>query len=241
MTKKSWPYVSQATTDLEYSKLFRNLQRSGVVGVPGDTTLKGTAPGSTLTVQCAAGSAIVRGYYFESTAVEDLTHASGSSNQRIDRGVLRLDFSQALSTRVAFAVLAGTPASSNPTIPALTQVTDAIWEIPLYRVLVPASATSLLNSNVVDERQFIGQQPGKWTTSTRPSPPVKFDMGYNDTLGYWEYYTGLAAPNDWKKIVNGVDWLDIANRPAIPTQSFFTSDISPLNSQGVNGDWWAEY
>lgn len=234
----SWPYVNQPTSDLEYSKLMRILQRTGVQGVVGDSTLKLSANGSGMTTYIAPGSAFVRGFEYEESAIMSVDHDPATSNPRIDRVVLRLDFNQTLDSRVRPVVLKGESAS-NPTAAALTQIENGIWEMPIGRVTIGASVSVLQNSATVDERIFIGQQVGQWTTSTRPVSPPKYTLGFNETLGVWEYFD-----SSWKKIWAGVTWGDIASKPSGSTldgRTITVSDTAPTSGDGNNGDIWLEY
>lgn len=238
MTKSAWPFVNQATTDLQYSKLFRILQRSaGIVGDPIGTQLKGRAAATGLQSIASPGDALVRGFYFESTADEPINHTTAdATNPRIDRVILRLDFNQTLANRVVLTVLDGQP-STNPTAPALTQLTNGVWEISLYQVRVNANATTLTDAVITDERIFIGNQIGRWTTGRRPTDAREYDMGFNETLGYFEYY---SATSTWEKVWKGITWADILNKPTTSTLDGRTIFVQTAQPVGVNGDIWFE-
>lgn len=124
---------------------------SGVYGGPfgvatvGDLAL--TVAG--LTVTLALGRAHVRGAGYErtGTAWSATLATNTNANPRIDRLVLRRDLA---ARTVAPLVLQGTPAVS-PAAPALTQVEDGVWDLPLFSVQVPGGSGTTL-TNIVDER-----------------------------------------------------------------------------------------
>jgi hypothetical protein len=104
-----------------------------------------------LNVKVDTGWAFVHGFWYHNDSA--LTKSLGAADptlDRIDRIVLRLD--STTNFKISCEVLAGTPAAS-PSPPSLTQ-TDAIYEISLAQVLVEATATSVNNSKITDERSF---------------------------------------------------------------------------------------
>lgn len=91
------------------------------------------------------GGALVDGKWYENTASVDTTIvSSGAGTTRIDRIVLRADWS-AFTVRIAR--LAGTDAAS-PTAPALTQTSGTTYEVSLCQVLVNSAGAV----TVTDER-----------------------------------------------------------------------------------------
>jgi hypothetical protein len=101
-------------------------------------------------VRVSNGVGFVQGYYHEVYSGPDtlVIAAANPTNPRIDRVVLRRD----LAGRTGLvAVLTGTPAAS-PTPPPLTQNVAGIYELPLAQVRVNASASSIVNANITDER-----------------------------------------------------------------------------------------
>lgn len=122
---------------------------SGFEGIaPG--YLDGLAPsnGGANTVNIAAGGAIVDGKPYRSNAVVNVNipSASGGGNTRIDRIVLRADWS-AFTVRIHR--IAGTDAAS-PVAPAITQISGTTYDIQLCRVLVDTAGTV----TVTDERKW---------------------------------------------------------------------------------------
>lgn len=234
MAYDSWPFVNKPTTDLQYSRLFRLVQRSGVAGAPATNELKLTSPNALMVTHLGVGVAYHRGFFFDNSSLTIIGHAdANATNPRIDRVVLRLDFNQTLANRVMPFVIAGQP-STNPSPPNLTQEFNGIWDLPIARVRVDAGATSIPAANVFDERQFIGDQIGRWTTSTRPLNPARYEVGYNETLGYHEYWDG----DSWEKLWKGVSWADIQNKPTTSTLDGRTLYVQSTQPGGANGDIW---
>lgn len=205
----SYPYVDQPTTDREYSRLLRETQDDGVLGSYGGAELRGYANSTGMVTYINPGAAWIQGFYGDNITEETIEHDAGDTNPRIDRVVLRLDLSQSVADRVQPEVLKGTPASSNPAIPALTQDPEGVWEIPLYRVAIAANATTIAADDVTDERVWVSHHLGIWTDARRPTNPRLYKPGYNVTKGYWEFWDG----SDWKKM-NPAKWSEIEGRPS---------------------------
>lgn len=96
-------------------------------------------------VTVATGGALVDGKWYKSDAPADVTITTPSAGtERIDRVVLRTSWSAFTVRRV---LLTGT-ASSNPTVPALTQTRGVTYEISLAQVRVTSAGVI----TVTDER-----------------------------------------------------------------------------------------
>lgn len=189
MAQTSYPFDSANTTEAQYSQLFRRLNFTGVAGVPGDQSVQVYGDSSGMQVKVRTGYAMVRGHFYKSDTAVTLSIAASSSNPRRDLIVLRLDPTTANS--IVLAVKNGTAAAS-PVDPTLTQTDEDVFEYPIARVNVAASASTIAASAVDDLRQFMGEPVGKWTTALRPTSPQKGIIGWNDTLGYAEVYNGTA-------------------------------------------------
>ena len=115
------------------------------------TELEVTANDTNLNVSVNLGGMNIQGYDYEvyGTAETLAIEAGDSLNPRIDRVVVKLDLDNAVRSAV-LAVKKGTP-SATPSAPNLTQ-TSTVWEISLAQILVPQSASLILDSNVTDER-----------------------------------------------------------------------------------------
>jgi hypothetical protein len=201
----SYPFDSQAVTETDYSRLFREFQSTGVADSVGGTGLSVYADGTGMTVKVNSGFAIVRGHAIYSTAIEPLTVTASNTTARVDRVVLKLD---PATNSITLVVKAGTAGSSTP--PALTQTDTGIYELSLATVAVGANVTSISAASVTGDRQFVGNTVGGWTTATRPSSPRTGRLGYNTTTATWEFWSGSA----WTNITQAIDWTTLTNKPA---------------------------
>ena len=184
-----------STNETQFSQLFREFVDAGVAASADSLSLKVSAAGTNMTVQVQPGFAVVRGFAYNSSAVENLTISAAAAQARTDRIVLRLDPSV---NSVVLAVKAGTPGSATP--PALTQTDSGIYELPLAQVLVGASVSVIASGNVTDERIFSDQGVTNWSSLTRPSSARQGKLGYNRSSGQFEFWSGSA----WAPMVPSV-------------------------------------
>lgn len=214
MPQTSWPFEGVNTNETQFSLWAKNLTpggRGGVIGVPGDTNLRVTGNSSGMQVSVAAGNAIVRGFFYQSTAAETLAIANSSTSPRIDSVVIRLN---PTANTAVLVVVTGTPAAS-PVAPALTQTDSGNFEMLLANVAVAANATTIAAGDVTDIRTFNGNV---WTTATRPANQLGL-VGYNTTTGKLEQNNGSA-------------WSDVV--PATYTASQISDPLN-LNVGRING------
>jgi hypothetical protein len=155
MAQTSWPFENIDTSETQFSLWARNMGEGPIFGR--GLELETYSDSTGMNVKVKTGQALVRGHYYENTALETLTiSAANISNPRIDRVILRLD---PAANSIVLVVLAGTPASS-PTAPAITQTDAGVYEISLARVLVPAAAVTILPADVTDERTIFKSWTG---------------------------------------------------------------------------------
>jgi len=186
MTQNSYPFADQPTTEAQYSEGFSRMQLTGVDGHPADNNLRVFGDATGMQVKAPAGFAIVRGHFYENTDEVLLELSPSDTTPRRDLVVLRLDASV---DSVVLAVVEGTPAVS-PSDPSLVQVPGGIWEEPVARIVVAASASTIGPNDVQDLRRFLGTQFGRWRTSTRPASPIPGTAGFNTTTGIPEFWNG---------------------------------------------------
>ncbi|WJN63278.1 minor tail protein [Streptomyces phage phiScoe54] len=203
MAQTSYPFDAQTVSESQYSQYFRELQDSGVVGSAGDTTLKVTSAGTNMTLSVSIGQAIVRGHFYNNDAVASVTIAAADSSARTDRVVLRLD---PAANSIVLAVVKGTAGGS---VPALTQTDTGIYEMVLANVTVGASVTSISAASVTDQRRFVGNRLGAWSTALRPTSPRVGKLGFNTDTLVWEFWNGTA----WTNLTQSVDWSSLSNKP----------------------------
>lgn len=187
MAITSYPFEGTPTTEDQYSRLFTELQDTGVASSMDAPDLSVSADGSTLVIAVAPGFAYVQGHGFESTQVENLTVPIPSSGTAIHRVVLRLD---PTANEITLALLEGT-AGAGPS--PLTQDASGIYEMSLARVQVGAGAVAVTQADVVDERLFASTRVGAWlSSSSRPASPRVGEMGYNLEAELYEHWTGVT-------------------------------------------------
>jgi len=181
---------------------------------------------STSTLTIAAGKAWINGYYFESTAAENITvNGNSTALPRIDRIVLRLDLSRRL---MEFAVKQGTPASS-PTAPALTR-TAAIYELGLATVRVNAGSTIATPANTTDTRA--NNNVCGWVTGTvdqidTTSLFAQYDAQFDE---WFEDIQGKLDDDVAGSLQNQIDAL------AAKVTVIYSGTDTPAASLGSNGD-----
>lgn len=143
-----------------------------------------------MSVRVGDGAAFILGYGFEVYGGPDtvVIAAANPTNPRIDRIVVRRSMS---AREVVIAVLQGTPAGS-PAPPALTESEAGTYEIPLAQVLVPASATSIVQANITDERGARAQGTDL-ATITDPDAGHRHDGTSGAGGGRKVRYTDLAS------------------------------------------------
>lgn len=193
MAISAYPFDGQDTTEDQYSRLFTELQDSGVAAGSTSSEFAVTATGSTMYVDIAPGTAIVRGHVVTSTAIESVLLVAPASGTRVDRIVLRLD---PVANTITPVVVQGTVGGGAPSIndDPVTNATG-IYDLPLARVGVNAGDVAITQSDITDERPFAGHRVGTWIDSARrPKAPRRGELGYNVQLGGYEFYTGSA----WK-------------------------------------------
>ncbi|WKU46735.1 tail fiber domain-containing protein [Streptomyces sp. VNUA116] len=203
MAISSYPFDGQAATETEYSRLFRELQTSGVAASADSSAFRVTADSSGMNVKAAPGFALLRGHAVQSTAVETIAIGAADTSARTDRIVLRLD---PAANAITLAVVKGVPGGG---VPALTQTDTGLYEIPLALVSVGASVTTITAASVEDARPFLGMHVGAWSTPTRPTSPRLGTLGFNRTTQTWEFWTGSA----WAALAPTVTWSNVADKP----------------------------
>lgn len=200
MAITSWPYVAQDTTDVEYSRLYREGVDDGVADSLGGSGLQPFADGSGMVVKMRTGSAVARGYMMYSTEIESITiDPSSPTLQRVDRLVLRLNLSAVEGTpRLAPFILKGDPAPVGQAgAKPLTKTSTGIYDLLIGQITIEPGVNSIAADKVVDVRSFIGQTVGAWDASwKRPESPRKYKMGFNEETGGFEYWNGTA----WKAL-----------------------------------------
>ncbi len=131
------------------SQLVAWLRRTFIRDVTTQGVLAGYANGLKVTgtstpVSVATGAAMVYGFPYESTGVVAVAVATPSVSTRIDRIVLRVDWT---AQTVRIARVAGVEGGSAP---ALTQTANTTWDISLAQVAITTGGVI----TVTDERSY---------------------------------------------------------------------------------------
>jgi hypothetical protein len=203
VTQIGYPLAStQVKTPQEWGNMAQNWLGTGVIDGKLNELLC-YADSTGMQVKIKSGQSFIQGHFFQSDAVVTLPIATAnSSNPRIDRVVVRLDYT---SDSIQLAVLQGTPATS-PVAPAVTQNTSR-WEVSLAQVYVGKSVSTIASGNITDERNFVQNANaiiGPWTTVTTQNGWMN-DATYpcqycKDSFGYVRFRGKLIPGN----LTNGV-------------------------------------
>lgn len=218
MAQSSWPFENADTTEVQYSKLARRFHSTTVV--MGALVSTGTG----MQVRVATGQAVIQGFYWESTATENISIPTAhASLPRKDCVVLRLDLT---ANSIVLALKQGTPASS-PVRAALSQ-TDVLWEHPIADITVGANVTSITSGNIVNLPQSLDHALVVYaSTSARPTPSAP-TVGLNTGTKEFDFFNGTT----WTSMApSAPTWSSITGKPTTFSPSSHThaqSDITGL-------------
>lgn len=211
------PFTTAALLEAGWFRDRGPLDASGVPGAaqttPGAGELGLTTNGLTLTL--ALGRAHVRGAYYERTGTAWTYATPANTNPtlaRIDRLVIRRDLP---NRTVGPTVVQGTPAAT-PAPPALTQAEDGVWDLPLFRVTVPAASGTVLT--VADDRVWV--PPELLLAAAGNAIPGAVDGQYRDLAGLGlQRWNGAAAA--WRGPATAVIFRDATWGAPGQTETFF--------------------
>jgi hypothetical protein len=232
MAENSFPFENVDVSETQFSQWARNFQDTGVKGIPSGTELKVSGDDSGMQVRVAAGQAFVRGHYYINTLQATVTLTSAGTDTRIDAIVLELN---PATNSIVLKAHEGTPVVSSPTAPALIQTDGGVYQLLLGYVTIPNDVSSILAGNVSDNRTFMGNRIGIWTTATRPANPVEnFTIGYNTTIGGNEVWRNGV----WQLFGNW-SWATSA-RPTAPSVGLIGYNTSLGYHEYWNGSSWIQ-
>lgn len=202
MAEESFPYQEIATGDRTvsasmFAKHIGMMRSRGVAsGVDQELKVQATSP-TALAVEVLPGAAYVgltelRAY--RNTLTQPLTiFPSDFSNARHDLVVLDLSTSTNPDTRrVTVLLIQGQPAAT-PLDPVLIQ-TESRYMLPLARIVVPANANSIANSDIVDLRAF--SQPVSGGAPDIPLAALLQNIRDNRALICFSDLTGFVSTTD---------------------------------------------
>lgn len=142
---ENMPIFDRAEDATFFAKFFSQFLSNGVYANPSSNLQVSATTGMTISV--ATGTCYIEGYFGWVETAETITLDESDSQARIDRVVAGLN----LNTRQISVYAKKGTASGNPTAPDLQRDTG-IYEIALADVLIPASATEIVGSNITDQR-----------------------------------------------------------------------------------------
>jgi len=137
-------------TTAQMQEIFRSLfagHLSNLGGVRPDYLNELAVSGSSSPVAVASGVAVVYGLLYTNSASVNVAIPTPSVNPRVDRVVLRADWT---AQTVRVTRIAGSEATV-PSAPSLTQTPNTTWDIPLAQVHITTGGTI----TVTDEREWL--------------------------------------------------------------------------------------
>jgi microcystin-dependent protein len=214
----AYPFDDQDTSESQYSRLFRELQDSGVADSHGGAGFAVTAT-SGMNVQVGAGTAIVRGHAIYMDASMSLALPAAEAATMYHWVVLRLD---PAANDIEVVVL---PGLAGEGVPALEQTESGAYDFPLALITVAPGTANITSPMISDRRSFVGGRVGIWSTTTREIGPRRARLGYNTSTSVWEWYDGF-------------EWKDLVSRSQTGTVIMFAGTTPPTDAVLCNG---AEY
>lgn len=156
MAETSFPYTSVAgdrkVTALQEAQGFDMFVAPGVVEPSlGDleTSLEVSKVADAMQVSVAAGKAVIAGHRYISDAAQVVTLDAGGAQPRID--VIAAESNRNNDVRAGRVIVVKGTEAASPVAPALTE-TEAVYQIALAWVAIPAGATTLNGATLTDKR-----------------------------------------------------------------------------------------
>ena len=231
MAEASWPFYGVETNETQFSKWARTLGYSGV-----NTGLT-TTPGSGMAVIVDAGSALVRGVFYENDANKTLTvGVAPASGARKDAVILRLD--QTANT-ITLVLKAGSANGSGGALPSLTQ-NETTWELVIGQVTVTAGVAAITSGMITAILPSIGLRVLHYPDAARrPTPAEPVALGVNYGTKALEIFTGGA----WSSLqdvgllsgtlsVNKGGTGQVTAKAALQTLGIYVQPTAPAHEKG---------
>src|SRR6266568_8835577 len=200
----------QLTTDADWETLAAGMGAGDGVILNPTTSLDSVGRNAVM----AAGACVVKGKLWSCDAPFNTAIPAASGSNRIDRLVMRLN--RTAGTATAFlqpVVITGTP-SGTPVIPALTQTTTGIWDLPISHW---TSASTGALTGLIDERFDTGKSMQSGLAANMPLWLVRPTLYYQTDTGILMVWTGSV-------------WAPVGNQPVA-----WSNMPSPVNSWGIGG------
>lgn len=202
----------QLTTMGEWELYHAQIQWSGINATPDGGELAPAFDPQQRQIVIAPGSALIRGLTWETDTPLGTDIPAASSQDRIDRLVLRydrtVDETGDPNDVVTPVVIAGTPGSSQP--PAVQQTTDGLFDMHIARWTSSANGALL---SLVDERDFFSTQgPVPCFSYARRAPGVGTLIYEVDThavrIGDGGAWRNVLLEDDSGKVTLQPSWPD---------------------------------
>lgn len=194
------PGTTAIQTVADWENFFHPAFSSGVVPDIG-SALAPSLDASGRHIVMATGAAIVRAFYKPVSAATYTAIPAASSQNRIDRLVLRLN--RAATTGPTFVqptVIQGTPASS-PQVPALTRTLSGLWDLPIahWTSAANGSLTGLVDERVMTAAVASATSAGGTPVLDRPGLLIQPDTGalLLSTAAGAAWKTVWTPPDTW--------------------------------------------
>jgi hypothetical protein len=161
----------------------------------------GSLNSGTRSAVVATGAAMVRGFYVNGGSSVSTSIPAASTQNRIDRLVLRLDrTASAAGNWILPVVIAGTP-SASPQLPALATSLTGAYDTPICHWLSGSNGSL---GTIVDDRVFMGQQTLAFKSTGRP-PATVIGLGIETDTGKILQSDGSA----WNVVYEDTGWVTV--------------------------------
>ena len=204
----------QLTTDADWETLAAGMGAGDGVILNPTTSLAPSLDSVGRNAVMAAGACVVKGKLWSCDAPFNTAIPAASGSNRIDRLVMRLN--RTAGTATAFlqpVVITGTP-SGTPVIPALTQTTTGIWDMPISHW---TSASTGALTGLIDERFDTGKSMQSGLAANMPLWLVRPTLYFQTDTGVLMVWTGSV-------------WTPVTQAPAA-----FSNMPGMANGWGIGG------
>lgn len=162
---------------------------AGKGGVFRDAVNKYTPTFSANQITIDTGLGLAYGNWHYNDAALNIAIPASASGTRVDRIVLRKDWTAQTTrlTRIAGVIGAGVPALGAGT-PAYTQTVGSVWDVPLFQIQITIGGSGITPTLLVDERVYLpvhGDQENEGGTK----------HSYGQISGTPTLYDGTPAPS----------------------------------------------
>jgi len=212
MAENAYPFYGVETNETQFANWASLLAGSGIA-----TGLAVTA-GSGMSVNVAAGTALIRGVYYENTATKNLAiEAAPASGTRTDGVVLRLD--QTANTVTAVVKSGSTAVTQN----------DTTWEVLIATVAVSAGTAAITSGMITLRKPRIGLRVFDYTNvADRPAGVSGIPaLAINTSTKMIDLWNGSA----WSNLLDAANLSGVV--PLSKGGTGATTRVAALNALGI--------